>query len=282
MIEMPKGGPFVVRDGTVLRLEVHPCTDPTSPRILVFCHGFGGSRRNFRASARELGDLCHTVLYDARGHGGAWGESPGERPVSFATLVDDLESMVAPLEGAELIVGGLSLGAATALAVACRGPERVRGLVLVSPPRGGSATQRFALALADVLGSAVELGGHLQSLAELGTMDAQEVRLVEHGLKEHDRARLAALLRSGVAQIPPLRQLPGFSSVTALPTLLVAGERDPNAIETAIELVGVLSRAQVEIIPLAGHVVNLTAPNEFNRALRRFVLQVWSTRSGQI
>ncbi len=281
MIEMPIGGDWESRDGTQLRVEVHSSTDPKNSWVLVWAHGFGGSRRNFRACAAKIRDLCHVVLYDARGHGGSPLGSTERARVGFDALVDDLETILTRFAGAHLIVGGLSLGAATALALAARRPEMVRGIVLASPPAGGARTRSFALDLAESLGAGLGIRGRgTRLLPELGEMKEGLRMLIERGMQEHDEGSLRALLHYGVAQIPPLWELPGFSSVLAIPSILLAGEHDPNAVKTAIELGTHLPRAHVEILRGAGHVVNLSAPRDFERVLRCFVLRCSSGEIG--
>src|ERR1044071_1637655 len=113
------------------RLHVETSGSGTS---VVLAHGFGGSARNFRPQAKALRDGFRVVLYDARGHAGSDApDDPGA--YDFERLVDDFQRVAS--ESAEPVVaGGLSLGSATALGFALRRPERVRALVLASPPGG--------------------------------------------------------------------------------------------------------------------------------------------------
>ena len=101
---------------------------------LVFSHGFGGSARNFRPQVKALAATHRVVTYDARGH--ARSEAPGEpEAYDFERLIDDYER-VASGSDAPVVAGGLSLGAATALGFTLRRKERVRALILASPPGG--------------------------------------------------------------------------------------------------------------------------------------------------
>ena len=81
---------------------------------LVLAHGFGGSARNFRPQARFFAERASTWLYDTRGHA----RSPAPRESGAytpAALVADFAAVVTQA-GAPAVVGGLSLGAYTALA----------------------------------------------------------------------------------------------------------------------------------------------------------------------
>jgi pimeloyl-ACP methyl ester carboxylesterase len=79
-------------------------------------------------------DLARIVRYDARGHGVSE-SSDDAHHYSWQHLAQDMLD-VAAAEAAEqrVVVGGASMGCATALMAAYAAPERVKGMVLVLPP----------------------------------------------------------------------------------------------------------------------------------------------------
>src|SRR4029077_2169460 len=79
--------------------------------VVVLAHGFAGSARNFGPQARALRPRFRVVRYDARGH--ARSEAPDD-PLAYTpeTFADDLGRVLDP---GSAVVGGLSMGAATAL-----------------------------------------------------------------------------------------------------------------------------------------------------------------------
>src|SRR5919204_2670872 len=94
---------------------------------LVLAHGFGGSARNFLPQARALGERRRVVRFDARGH--ARSEAPDDAAAyTPATFVADLARVLDTAGAADAVVGGLSMGAGTALRLALDHPDRVRGL----------------------------------------------------------------------------------------------------------------------------------------------------------
>lgn len=82
---------------------------------------------------RQLTDIARVIRFDARGHGrsGATGEPEDFR---WDNLARSLWQVVDSYGEDRLVLGGASMGCATALHAACQRPERVRGLVLVTPP----------------------------------------------------------------------------------------------------------------------------------------------------
>jgi pimeloyl-ACP methyl ester carboxylesterase len=97
----------------------------------VFQHGLGGDlNQPFGLYRPPAGVRLFAV--DMRGHGETrpLGD-PGK--LTIATLADDLIDLLDRLDLKLTIVGGISLGAATAVNLALRYPARVTGLVLVRP-----------------------------------------------------------------------------------------------------------------------------------------------------
>lgn len=86
---------------------------------------------------RLLSKQMRLLRYDARGHG----QSPGsdkEQDYRWPALAADMLSLADKHSPDEpVILGGASMGCATALEAALSSPERVRALVLVLPPTGG-------------------------------------------------------------------------------------------------------------------------------------------------
>jgi pimeloyl-ACP methyl ester carboxylesterase len=96
----------------------------------VLQHGLGGD------TTQPLGTLLpppgiRLIAFDCRGHG----QTPPGDParISFADMAGDWAALMDHLGLDGAIAGGISLGAALALHVALRQPERVRALVLVRP-----------------------------------------------------------------------------------------------------------------------------------------------------
>src|SRR5205814_1370601 len=106
--------------------------------VVVLAHGFGGSARNFLSQARALRDRYRIVRFDARGH--ARSEAPAEASAyTPEAFVADLGRVLDQVGARAAVVGGLSMGAGTALRFGLAHPERVEGLVLAAFPPGGGA-----------------------------------------------------------------------------------------------------------------------------------------------
>jgi 3-oxoadipate enol-lactonase len=183
--------------------------------------------------------------------------------------------VAASASAAPLAVGGLSMGAATALRFALAQPERVRALVLMSPPAGarsGRGLSASALAFAEAIEqSGLDAAGARFAWGPNAGLDAQGAAWVRAGFLEHDAQSLAHLLREYVARLPTPGELGSLLGRVAAPALVIAGDQDDASLPAARELASALPEARLELIAGAGHVVNLAAPERVNALLREFL-----------
>lgn len=113
------------RDGVHLAYR-----DLGSGRPVLFQHGLGGDDAQV-ADIFPDGPVVRRITLECRGQGGS-SFGPVDR-LSIATFTDDLDALARKLELGAAVVGGISMGAAIALRMAVRRPERVRALILARP-----------------------------------------------------------------------------------------------------------------------------------------------------
>lgn len=209
------------------------------------------------------------LRYDQRGHGGT--TAPDGR-YAFGTLVDDLEGLLDAFGIGSAHVVGLSMGGTTALGLALRRPDRVRGLVVCDT--SGTSTPAAARQWAERTETAEREG----MAALVGPTIARwfPPETVAAGPPHLDRVRKmiadtpVAGFRGCAAALSDVDHASGLGGLRA-PALFVVGERD-----------GVLSpvmRAMHEAVPGsrftelagAGHLSNLDAPAEFTEAVTGFL-----------
>jgi 2-succinyl-6-hydroxy-2,4-cyclohexadiene-1-carboxylate synthase len=234
---------------------------------IVLAHGFGGSARNFRLQARDLAGVATVLAYDARGH--ARSEAPAEAEAyDFERLVDDFEH-VADEAGGAVIAGGVSLGAITALAFAARRPERVRGVLLASLPGTGPERVAWAVGFAEAIErEGLDGAGAKFVWGERSRFDPEGARLIRQGIMEHPPHALAHILRRTLSTPPNASALAEPLRGRELPVTILAGADDAPAHAPSHALLETLPQATLEIVPKAGHVLNLAVPALFNERLK--------------
>ena len=254
-----------------MQLHTESFGDSRNPGI-IFCHGFGGSARNFRLQARALEKTFHVTLFDLRGHARS-PAPPGAEAYRGAALLSDLDELVRG-QSTPLILAGLSLGAKLALDYALQSPELVQGLVLASYPSSGESEKRRVWALG--FAQAIETRGLDEAGAEFvwgerSRFDPKGAQLIRQGLLEHSPAALAHILREVLATLPSPHTLAPRLRELRIPTCLIAGKDDPESLTPCRQLATLLPSAELYELEAAGHVVNLTKPAEFNQILQAFL-----------
>jgi pimeloyl-ACP methyl ester carboxylesterase len=100
---------------------------------VVLLHGLTATRRYVVMGSRLLERSGHRMLaYDARGHGDS-SPAPDPQAYRYPELAGDLVRVLDDAGLKSAVLAGASMGAHTALAVALAHPERVAGLVLITP-----------------------------------------------------------------------------------------------------------------------------------------------------
>jgi len=244
--------------------------------VVALAHGFAGSARNLRGQVRALSDAYRVLTWDARGH--ARSEAPTEPTAySLETLAGDFGRVLDGAGAERAVVGGLSLGAVSALGFAIAHPERVRGLVLAAFPaarRGARASGavRDAGAFADAIERrGLEAAGAEHVWGPGSGLDRQGAALVRQGFLEHPPHALVQLLRRVLARLPEPEALASRWAPLELPTLWIAGGEDAGALAAGDVFAATGAPLRRVVVEGAGHVVNLAAPEAFNAALRDFL-----------
>ncbi|MCA0012255.1 alpha/beta hydrolase [Mesorhizobium sp. B292B1B] len=117
---------IILRDDAALRIF-----DTGQGRLpVVFQHGLGGDAAQVAQNFPD-GPSRRRLTVECRAQGGSG--AGHKRPFSIAMFADDVLAAADAAGIERFVAGGISMGAAIALRLAVRHPERVTGLVLVRP-----------------------------------------------------------------------------------------------------------------------------------------------------
>lgn len=190
---------------------------------------------------------AQVVRYDARGHGNSDGSYKPEDYCWDRMAADMLaiaNAHAAKKRKKQCLLGGLSMGAATALEAAVQNPELVAGLVLVLPPTAWDTRPRQAAIyrrLARVSGFFGAAPYRLLDLLPIPVREDGRNQLSIHTMKGlaranplHVQAALGGAAQSDMSNLDALRELD-------VPTLILAWEDDTaHPVSTAEELANTL------------------------------------------
>jgi pimeloyl-ACP methyl ester carboxylesterase len=238
---------------------------------LVLLHGYvGDGPTTWRRQLDELSDEFTVVAWDAPGAGRS--SDPPERFGLYA-YADCLAGFLQKVRLDTACVAGLSFGGILALALQRRHSARSSALILASAYAGwtgslphGVAEQRLRQALALAAGPPEAFVAALLPTMFSKTMPCDTVddfRASMHAFHPRGFRAMAHASAEDVRDVLPR---------VAVPTLLVYGERDVRAPRTVAEaLQAAISGSRLVVLPDAGHVCNVEAPDEFNVAVRGFL-----------
>jgi 3-oxoadipate enol-lactonase len=243
----------------------------TGPALLLL-HAFPLGLAMWDDQARALSGSFQVVRFDCRGFGGS---PPGDSLLTMERIADDAAALLDHLSIPAATVCGVSMGGYAAFAFVRRHPARLRALVLADTRASADtdAGRRTRAEQAEAVrreGTAAIADAFLPRLVGKTTHEqrpAVVARLRDIILANPARGVTDALagLAARADSTPTLREI-------RVPTLVVCGEEDvltPPAESEA--LVAGIRGSTLEIVPRAGHLANVEAPDVFNRVVDAFL-----------
>jgi N-formylmaleamate deformylase len=237
---------------------------------VVLLHGLMGSGACWAPLARALEGDFDVVMPDARGHGESSTPHHGYR---YEDHAGDVVGLIRALDLSRPVLLGHSMGGMTAAVVASRGPEVIRGLILVDPTFLSPERQR------EVRDSDVA-DQHRHALG-LPKSD-----LVAHARARHPRrssemielqaeARLQTRVAAFDVLTPPNPEYRDVVSAIGVPSLLVIGDSSPVVtLEMATELPSLNPRLRVAQVKDAGHGLPFEQPERLGVVVASFLREL--------
>ena len=231
---------------------------------IVFLHGVGSDKSVWRPQLRHFGEQRLTVAFDYPGYGGS-------SPAAAGTSRDDYAAaMFAAMDALGIgraHVCGLSLGGVVAIAMHAQAPERCASLVLADTydvhPDGRGIYDR-----------SIAASGDLRAMAE-ARVDVLIAQPADPAVRTEVVETMAtiepAAYRIGAEAVWLADQRERAAQIR-VPTLVLCGMEDkvtPPALSE--ELAALVPGARLELVPGAGHLTNLEAPDAFNRLVDDFL-----------
>jgi pimeloyl-ACP methyl ester carboxylesterase len=200
--------------------------DPLGPPT-VLLHGLFFSRRLFDRLARRLPDQ-RMLLLDLRGHGRS-SRPTDPASYSWSLMAGDVLALMDHLDLERATVGGLSLGADVALAVASLAPERLAGAVIEMPVLEGG--RPVAERVFGAVATALQGAGWLMRPATRASAPLRRTRYPELGsfadLLSLEPSAAAAMLHGLMDDYDVVLGGPTALARERVPTLVIGHRHDP-------------------------------------------------------
>ena len=237
----------------------------------VLLHAFPLSRAMWRAELEAFGKSARVIAPDLPGFGQSARQAEPSIPQMAQALAELLERL-AIREPA--VVAGLSMGGYVAFEFLRQFPQRVRALGLVST-RAGTDTPEQREQRVNTAERIRREG--LSSLASsmlprlLGKTSLASNQALATAVSQQILASDPDGVADALLAMAQRRDSTALLASISCPTLIVAGQEDAFiAPEQAEQMQRQIPRAQLAVIPKAGHLVNLEQPAAFHQALERF------------
>ena len=201
---------------------------------VVLLHGLTATRRYVVMGSKALERSGHRVVaYDARGHGRST-PAPVSAAYTYDNLGHDLEAVLDAREIERAVLAGASMGAHTLLWLALHAPDRVAGLVVITPaydPEAHDLDRRFEHW--DALADGLERGGIDGFVAASerpdlpGSWRETVEKVTRQRLSQHsDLGAVADALRA-VPRSRPFGEISELGRIS-VPTVVVASADEPD------------------------------------------------------
>lgn len=247
---------------------------PGQPPI-VFLHAFPLHSGMWQAQHDALASVARCVSFDV---GGLGRSALPATPNMLEHVVDDLFTLLDYLHIPSAILCGLSMGGYVALRAVERDAVRVSGLVLANTQPaadGNEAKLRRADGIRKLRAEgvvhyvdnflSVALSPHTHEHRPDVVANARKLML-DSGIDGMASALVALAARTDSTESLPMIKVP---------TLVLAGEHDAITPLATVRAMAVkIPNAALHMLPNAGHLSNLEAPDEFNQHLIEHVQRV--------
>jgi len=240
---------------------------------VLLLHAFPLNSSMWEQQTESLSDRFRFIAPDLTGFGGS--DAPeGRDGYSMERWAAEIEALVTELGLDRVVLVGLSMGGYLSFELLRRMPERFSALVLADtkaeadPPEGVEKRTKQQ--------EMVEGGGRDDLIEALtGALLGEATREKKPDVVDKVRSLMDNPAAGFVGGLEAMKKRPdstGELSGIRIPTLIIVGENDgvtpPDAARAMHEHIG---GSRLVVIPEAGHLSNLEAPEAFTGALAEFL-----------
>ena len=271
--------PYATTDDGV-RLYFEECGTGTP---VIFVHEFAGDHRAWETQMRHFGQRYRAITFAARGY------PPSDVPdgvakYSQARAADDIAAVLDGLGIERAHIVGLSMGGFATLHFGFRHADRALSLVVAGCGYGAEkdARDKFrsevdaVAAFLDEQGIRAFAGKYAYgpTRVQFENKDPRGFAEFKQQLAEHSAVGARNTQLGVQKERPSLYDLVDQMKALTLPTLVLTGDEDWPCLQPALLMKQTISTAALSVMPNCGHTINIEDPDQFNRIVGDFIVQV--------
>jgi len=250
---------------------------------LVFVHEFAGDLRSWEPQLRHFSRRYRCIAFNARGYPPS-SVPPAVSNYSQAIATTDIANVMRHLKLRKAHIVGCSMGAYATLHFGLTYPHLARSITVVGVGYGSEPRRRAQFLRENAL---MARRFHALGTAEavkpyqIGSARVQFQSKDPRGFEEfceqfaqHSALGATNTLRGVQARRPTVYRLDRQLRRLKVPTHVITGDEDDNALEPSLYIKRICLAAQLSVVAATGHAVNLEEPDQFNRLVLDFLTLV--------
>jgi pimeloyl-ACP methyl ester carboxylesterase len=258
-----------------------------SGQPIVFVHEFAADHRSWEPQMRHFGQRYRCITFSARGYPPS--DVP-EKPESYSQnrATDDIAAVMDHLKIDKAHVVGLSMGGFATLHFGFRHPARALSLVVAGCGYGAEKEQQakfrsevelVAKSLKDEgMAKFAEKYAYGPTRVQFENKDPRGFAQFKKELAEHSALGSANTQIGVQGQRPSLYDLLDKMRALTVPTLILTGDEDWPCLAPSVLMKREIPSAALAVMPNCGHTINIEDPDQFNRLVGDFIVQVEAGR----
>jgi len=250
---------------------------------VIFVHEYAGDHRAWETQMRHFGQRYRAITYAARGY------PPSDVPddvtrYSQARAADDIAAILDHLGIDKAHVVGLSMGGFATLHFGFRHADRALSLCVAGCGYGAEKGQRdkFRSEVAAVAAFIDEHGievfaakyAYGPTRVQFENKDPRGFDEFKRQLAEHSAIGARNTQLGVQGERPSLYDLVDQMAALTVPTLILTGDEDWPCLQPALLMKQTIPSSALSVMPNCGHTINLEDPDQFNRLVGDFIVQV--------
>ena len=254
---------------------------------IVFVHEFAADHRSWEMQMRHFGQRYRCITWSARGY------PPSDVPEKASSYsqnraADDIAAVMDHLEIDKAHIVGLSMGGFATLHFGFRHATRAKSLVVAGVGYGaekqeqgkfkGEAGVVAKSLLGEGMAKFAEKYAYGPTRVQFENKDPRGFAQFKKELAEHSALGSANTQIGVQAERPSLYDLVDQMRALTVPTLILSGDEDWPCLAPGILMKREIPSAALSVMPNCGHTINLEDPDQFNRIVGDFIIQVEAGR----